>query len=396
MSINEITDKVNTLGSAWEQFKKVNDTRLREIEKKGNADPLLVEHLSRIGNVLDNQKTRLDMMETAANRPARENKMFKHEGNVSENKKAFEAYIRKGLVGEVEAFEKKALSVGSDPDGGYLVTPTLSQQISKYVLEISPMRQLASVEEISSDSLDIIIDNDSAAGDWVAETATRSDTTTPQMQKKSIVAYELYAQPKATQKLVDDSAIDIEAWLAEKIGDIFASKENTAFISGDGSGKPKGILAYAAGTSYGQVQQLTSGTSAAVTADGLVKLYYGLKSEYAKNATFLMNLSVAQAVRLLKDTTGQYIWQPGLALGTPDTLIGVPVKITSDMPDAAANSLSVAIGDFKRAYKIVDRVGTRILRDPFTDKPFVKFYATKRVGGEVVNFEAIKLLKLAV
>ena len=396
MSINEITEKVNTLGSSWEQFKKINDARLREIERKGSADPLLLEQLNKISNVLDGQKQRLDNIEVASGRPAREIKTFRNDGFVSEYTKAFDSYLRKGAVADIESMEKKALSAGSDPDGGYLVTHKLSDLISKYVLEISPMRQLASVEEISTDALDIIVDTDAAGGDWVAETAARTDTTTPQVQKKSIVAYELYAQPKATQKLVDDSAVDIEAWIAEKVADIFAQKENTAFISGDGSGKPKGILSYTAGTAYGQIEQINSGTSAAVTADGLIKLYYGLKGEYAKNATYLMNRSVIQSVRLLKDTTGQYLWQPGLALGNPDTIMGVPVKVASDMPNAAASSLSVAVGDFKRAYKIVDRIGVRILRDPFTDKPFVKFYTTKRVGGEVVNFEAIKLLKLAV
>ena len=396
MSIQEITEKVSHLGNAWDNFKKVNDARLREIERKGNADPLLTEQLNKISNVLDNQKRRLEQIETAGNRPMKEIDFSYKALDNSEYKKAFEGYIRKGAVTDLEGFEKKALSATTDADGGYLVTHGLSDKVAKYILEVSPMRQIASVEEISTDALDIIVDSDAFGGDWVAEAATRADTTTAQVNKKSIVAYELYAQPKATQKLVDDSAIDIESWIAEKVADIFAQKENAAFISGDGSGKPKGILSYAAGTAYGQIEQINSGTSAAITTDGLAKLYYALKGEYAKNATYLMNRSAVQQVRLLKDTTGQYLWQPGLALGTPDSLLGVPVMVASDMPNTAANSLSVAVGDFKRGYKIVDRVGIRILRDPFTDKPFVKFYTTKRVGGEVVNFEAIKLLKLAV
>jgi len=230
----------------------------------------------------------------------------------------------------------------------------------------------------------------------VAESASRTDTNTPQINKKSISVHEIYAQPKATQKLIDDSAIDIESWIAEKVADIFSSTENSAFISGNGSGKPKGILAYTAGTAFGEIEQVDSEEDGVVTADSIVKLYYALKDEYAKNATFLMNRATVQAVRLLKEsTTDQYLWQPGLAAGSPDTLLGVPVKQASDMPVPAADSLSIALGDFSRGYKIVDRVGMRILRDPFTDKPFVKFYTTKRVGGEVVNFEAIKLLKLA-
>lgn len=180
------------------------------------------------------------------------------------------------------------------------------------------------------------------------------------------------------------------------MADKFARLEATAFISGNGTTAPKGILTYTAGTSFGQVQQVNSGTDGAVTADGLINLYYALKDEYAKRATFLMHRTTAQAVRLLKEsTTNQYLWQPGLTAGTPDTLLGVPVVLAADMPIADEDALSVALGDFKRAYMIVDRVGIRTLRDPYTAKPFVKFYTTKRVGGKVVNTEALKLLKLA-
>jgi len=217
-----------------------------------------------------------------------------------------------------------------------------------------------------------------------------------QINKNNIATHEMHATPKATQKLIDDASIDVEAWVAERVAEKFANLEASAFINGDGSGKPKGILTYAAGTAFGQIEQIDSGADGAVTADGLIQLYYALKEDYAKNAAFLMRRSVLQSVRLLKEaTTNQYLWQPGLAAGQPDTLLGVPVKTAADMPAAAADSLSVAVGDFKRGYLIVDRTGIRILRDPFTDKPYVKFYTTRRVGGEVVNSEAIKLLKLA-
>lgn len=400
MSLTEITERVHTLGNAWEQFKQVNDQRLREIERKGAADPLHMEQLSRINNVLDNQKQRMDVLETAYSRPGKE--LVEHKsgmaGNsyVSEYQKAFCNYIRKGMDAGLEELHTKALSVGSDPDGGYMVTPSMSNRIIQLVEDGSPMRRLAAVETISSDSLEILEDYNEAAAGWTTETGAVSDTATPQVGKRVIPVHELYAQPKATQKLVDDSAIDIENWLADKVAAIFARKEGTAFISGTGSGQPKGILTYAAGTAWGQVEQVNSGTSAIVTADGLVKLYYALKEEYASRSTFLMHRSVTQAVRLLKEsTTGQYLWQPGLAAGAPDTLLGVPVAQSADMPVAAASSLSVALADFASAYLIVDRIGIRTLRDPYTDKPFVKFYTTKRVGGDVVNFEAIKLLKLA-
>lgn len=398
MTIRDLTDRVNNIGTAWEQFKSVNDSRLQELEKKGSADPLYLEHLNKISQTLDNQKSRLDQMETANARPGVELAGSPVMGAAaSEYKQAFVNYLRKGMDAGLEAIQTKALSVGTDADGGYLVTPHISEEIVRIINESSPMREIASVETISTDSLDVIEDVELPGAAWIAETAAPSDTTTHQVGKNSIDTHEMYAQPKATQKLIDDASIDVEAWLAEKVAEKFSALEATAFISGTGTGQPKGILTYAAGTAFGQIEQVNSGTSGAVTSDGLVQLYYALKDDYAKNATFLMNRSVIQAVRLLKEsTTDQYLWQPGLALGTPDTLMGVPVKAAADMPVAAADSLSVAVGDFKRGYKIVDRVGIRVLRDPFTDKPYVKFYTTKRVGGEVVNTEAVKLLKLAV
>lgn len=395
MSISEITDRVGHLGRAWEEFKSVNDARLREIERKGSADGLYDQHLNNISAALDSYKSRLDTIETAYSRPdfaldAKSN------AAPSEYSKAFRNYLRKGMDAGLEQLATKALSVGSDADGGYLVTPTMSQTIVKSVFETSPMRQIASVETISTDALELIDDHDQAAAGWTSETGSISETTTPMIAKRNIPTHELYAQPKATQKLVDDSAIDIEAWLSGKISDIFAMKENTAFISGNGAGQPRGILTYTAGTSWNQIEQVNSGTNGAVTADGLINLFYKLKDGYTKNATFLMNRTVVNAVRLLKEaTTNQYLWQPGLAAGAPDTLMGVPVMMAADMPVAATNSLSVAVGDFKAGYQIVDRIGVRILRDPFTEKPFVKFYATKRVGGDVINSEAIKLLKLS-
>jgi HK97 family phage major capsid protein len=398
MSIGEITDRIATLGNAWEQFKQVNDARLNEIERKGQADGLYDEHLHNINSALDNYKSRLDQIETAYARPmlSADGEQKQVEKASGEYSKAFRSYLRKGMDAGLEALQTKALSVGSDEDGGYLVTPAMSSRILQSIFETSPMRQLAAVETISSDSLELIDDHSQAAAGWTTETGAVSDTTTPTIAKISIATHELYAQPKATQKLVDDSSIDVEMWLSGKIADIFSRKENTAFISGTGSGQPKGILSYDAGTVWGEIEQIDSGTDGVVTADSLITLFYSLKDAYSKRASFLMNRTVVQSVRLLKQaTTNQYMWQPGLAAGTPDTLLGVPVYMSADMPVADEDSLSVAVGDFKAAYQIVDRKGIRILRDPFTEKPFVKFYATKRVGGEVVNFEAIKLLKLA-
>jgi HK97 family phage major capsid protein len=392
----EIKERVHSLGNAWEQFKQVNDARLSDLERKGHADPLYNEHLHNISHALDNYKSRLDQIETAAARPMLGGDVKLAEPRQDDYSKAFRSYLRKGMDAGLEALQTKALSVGSDPDGGYLVTPAMSARIVQAVFETSPMRQVASVETISSDALELIDDHNSAAAGWTSETGAISDTATPTIGKITIATHQLYAQPKATQKLVDDASVDIEAWLAGKIADIIGRTENTAFTTGNGVGQPRGILTYAAGTSWGQIEQINSGTNGAVTADGLIKVFYALKDAYMKRASFMMNRSVLQSVRLLKEaTTNQYLWQPSLAAGAPDTLMGVPVIAAADMPLAETGVSAVAVGDFSAAYQIVDRAGIQILRDPYTEKPFVKFYATKRVGGDVINFEAIKLLKLA-
>lgn len=397
MSMQEMTDRVHSLGNAWEEFKQVNDARLGELERKGYADPLYSEHLQKISHALDNHKRRIDQIETAHARPGRD-MAAPFAAAPSEYKAAFDNYLRKGMDAGLEQLQLKALSAGSDANGGYLVPNEMGATIVRIINESSPMRQLASVETISSDSLDLIEDTTDVGATWGDETSDRTstDSTTPTIGRNTIDTFEMYTQPKATQKLIDDAAIDIEQWIAEKVADKFARLEATAFISGNGTTAPKGILTYTAGSSFGQVEQVNSGTDGAVTADGLINLYYALKDEYAKRSTFLMHRTTAQAVRLLKEsTTNQYLWQPGLTAGTPDTLLGVPVVLATDMPVAANNALSVALGDFKRAYMVVDRVGIRTLRDPYTAKPFVKFYTTKRVGGKVVNTEALKLLKLA-
>jgi HK97 family phage major capsid protein len=396
MTIQEVTERVHSLGNAWEQFKHVNDARLNDLERKGYADPLYTEHLKKISDALDNHKRRIDTIETVHGRPGRE-MAAPYASDPSEYKSAFDHYLRKGMDGALEQLQMKALSIGTDANGGYLVPNQMADTIVRIINESSPMRALATVETISSDSLDLIEDATDVDAVWGDETTDRSstDSTTPTIGRNTIDTFEMYSQPKATQKLIDDASIDIEQWIAQKVGDKFARLEATAFIGGNGTTAPKGILNYTAGSSWGQIQQVGSGTSATVTADSLFNLYYALKDEYAKRATFLMHRTTVQAVRLLKEaTTNQYLWQPGLTGGTPDSLLGVPVVLAADMPVPASSSLSVAVGDFKRAYMIVDRVGIRTMRDPFTAKPFVKFYTTKRVGGKVVNTEAVKILKL--
>jgi HK97 family phage major capsid protein len=412
MDTNEITNLVIKQGEALEALKNAGAERDKEIAKKGAADALVTEKMGRINDFLDTvgdakqaaimvkaADDRLKALESAIARTAKGAGIESGNGGAPEAKAYADAmisYMRKGNDEGLADLQRKSLSVGVDEDGGYTVTPAMSATIIKKVFESSPVRALASIETISTDSLDILDDHGEAGAGWTGETATVTETTSPTLAKRNIPTHELYAEPRATQKLLDDSSINIEQWLAQKVADIFGRTEATAFVSGNGVGKPRGFLSYASGSSWGQVEQINSGTSGSVTADGLIKLLYGLKAEYAQNAAFMLNRLAVRDVRLLKEnTTNQYIWQPGLQAGQPDMLLGRPVYMASDMPVAAADSLSVAVADWRRAYQIVDRLGIRVLRDQFTAKPFVKFYTTKRVGGDVTNFEAIKLLKLA-
>jgi HK97 family phage major capsid protein len=379
-SIETIKEAVDQLGHAWEEFKQTNDERGSRDEAK----------LSRLSEEIERLETALLRGPTSAGEPAPLDRASR------EHRGAFLAYLRKGHDERLSEFEAKALSAGSDPEGGYLVPAASSDRIVKKVFETSPIRQVASVIEISSDRLELLIDKDeTATGGWVAETAARTETATPQLAKHTIPVHEQYSEPRASQKLLDDSAIDAEVWLMEKVAEKFARTENTGFVAGDGVGRPRGFLSYPAGSAWEQIEQINSGNASALTVDGLIDLQNALKVEYQGNAVWLMKRATVAAIRKLKDSQNQYLWQPMLQVGQPATLLGQPVHFADDMPGVAANALAVAYGDFRSGYQIVDRIGIRVLRDPFTAKPQVKFYTTKRVGGDVVNFEAIKLQKVA-
>lgn len=301
--------------------------------------------------------------------------------------------------------ELKTMSVGSDPDGGYWVLPHFSQTMTQKIFEVSPLRRYARTVTIATDSFEEVEDLNEAEAAWVGETAARADTTTPQIGKYKIEAHELYCMPKATQKIIDDANIDLGAWLSDKIAKRFARMEGAAFISGDGIAKPKGILSYATASTgdstrpWGTIQYIPTGHASSFTtsnpADVLIDLQMSLKSDYRPGAIWLMNRATAAVVRKLKDGNGDYLWARGLAAGQPDTLLGHPVVLDEEMPNIGANEFPIAFGDFGSGYTIVDRHGSRIMPDPYTSKPYVKFYAYRRVGGGVNNTEAFKLLKCA-
>jgi len=383
MSI-ELQRKTNEFNHAFENLKATNEQKLQEIAQKGRHDSLIDQKLNRINEAMDECKSKIRAMEVAQNRP----------GVIGANRKedkhhdAFLNYVRKGDDNLLKNLESKSLSVGSDNDGGYLVSPKLVYNLMNEIIEISPMRKIATCDTISTDSMDIIFEEGGVSSAWVGETENRKDSTSPKISKSKIHVHELYAQPKATQKLIDDTEINIERWLIDKLTESFAELENDAFINGDGVAKPKGILGY-----NGEVEARAFN---ALDAESILNLYYSLKEPYARNASFLMNRSTAHHIRTLKNvTTGQYIWTPSFTEKEADKLIGLDLHYSNHMPSIGKGTTPIAIADFKRAYKIIDRAGVRILRDPYTEKPFIKFYATKRVGGEVINFNAIKLMKIS-
>lgn len=317
-----------------------------------------------------------------------------------EYKSAFSAFLRKNDR-LLTADEVKTLSVGSDPDGGYFVTPDVSGRIINKVYESSPMRQIASQQMISTDALEGVEDLGEAGAGYAGEHATSGDATTPQVGKWRIPVYWIDTEPKATQQLLDDAAVNIEAWLSGKVSDKFARFEEAEFVAGS-SGKIRGLTSYttaadSGAVAWGQIGHVVTGVSSDFAssnqADKIHDLMGVLKNAYLPNARFLTRRSVITKIRKFKDGVGNYLWQPSFVAGVPETIMGYPVSRAEDMPALANGSLSLAFGDFGQAYQIVDRQGIRVLRDPYTAKPYVKFYSTKRVGGGVVNFEAVKFLK---
>lgn len=292
--------------------------------------------------------------------------------------------------------DRKTMIVASDPDGGYLVTPFMSSMIFQRLYEIDPIRELCNVETISSDAFEEIQDTGDAGSGWESETVTTTDTTTPQLAKKRIAVYPLATKPRVSQMLIEDASINVEAWLANKIANRFARDEAEAFITGNGVGKPRGFLSYASGTTWGTVQQVNMGAAATLTADGFTDVKYAMNEYYLNQGTWLMSRSTMAATMKLKDGDGAYIWKPAMIASDPNSFIlGLPVRLSPNMPTVTTNSLSVVLGYWKEAYYIIDRVGISIQRDPYTAKPLVEFYARKRVGGDVFNFDAIKIGKVA-
>ena len=397
-------DEFDELRATFEQFKAANDERLAGLERR-RGDVVLEEKVERLNAAVDVQNKRMDELALKQSRPALEGRgRIAQDAAGREHRNAFEAYVRSGEAGALRALETKAMSVSSNPDGGYLVPVELETSIGERLKNISPIRGLASVRVISSSIYKKPFMTAGPATGWVGETDARTQTAAATLDALSFPAMELYAMPAATATLLEDSAVNLDEWLASEIDQVFAEQEGTAFVSGDGNNKPKGFLAattVANGSwTWGNIGYIASGVAGGFPSsnpsDVLVDLIYALRSGYRQNATFVMNRKTQSTVRKFKDSTGNYLWQPPAVVGGKSNLIGFPLADTEDMPDVAANSLSIAFGDFRRGYLIVDRHGVRVLRDPYSAKPYILFYTTKRVGGGVQDFDAIKLLKFAV
>ena len=388
--VDEVKEVLNEYGKAFEEFKKAQDEKLETLEKGMSVDPLLndkIESIEAKMNSLEdinqeitqtkaaNEKIseKLDNLETVLKRPS---SGFDTK-QVDDHTQAFEAYCRKGLDG-LSDVEKKALTVSNDTTGGYLAPPEYIRELLKTVTEISPIRSIARVRSTGQRSVQVPKRTSTFSAQWVAESGTRSETTGYNVGLEEIPAHEYYAMVDISEQDLEDSVFDLEAEMQSEFATQFAKAEGTAFVSGDSVGKPEGIL------TNSSVSSVNSGSGTALTADGLLTLVHSIKSEYSRNGTFIFNRSTLAAIRQLKDTAGQYVFQPGMMLtgGVTNTILGYPYVEATDMPDVAGSAKPVVFGDFARAYMIIDRVSMAVLRDPFTQATTgnVRYIARRRVG----------------
>jgi HK97 family phage major capsid protein len=429
------------IGKLTEQF--------RAIEKKqGDVDPITQEQLDKLSADVSTRQDAMDLEGKAATKrmddieiAAKRIGQYHSSGDPAQDRKMVEEYLqlekslaaahqRKVPFGEIakwmetpnleklagykNAFAQylqidekamapdayKSLQVGIDVDGGYTVTPFMSNRISQRLFETDPIRQLASIETISTDAYEMFLDDDEAGAEWEGETQQNDSEETPKMAKKRIPVHIMATHPKMTQMLIDDSNINIESWLANKVGDKFSRTEAASFVTGNSIGKPTGFGTYpawATNGSYerGKIEQVSMGHATKFTTDGLQDVKYSLIEHYLNRGTWLTNRLNVRDIMKLKDGDGQYIWREGITAGQPATLLGLPFRMSTTVATAAASALAIYLADWKESYLIVDRQGINVQRDPFTKKPFIEFYTRKRVGGDVINYQSIKIGKIS-
>lgn len=388
----EIKAMIEGVNQAFATFKAENNAALEGV-KKGQADALQALKVDRINADIEKLQSAVDEANT---RIAAAQMIGIAQGGVKDKEysAAFQAHMKRG---EIQA----NLNKGVAGEGGYLAPTEWDRTIADKLVQVSPMRALATVQSISTNAFSKLFNQKGVTSGWVGEAATRPETATPNFGTLTYTTGEIYANPSATQQMLDDSEIDIESWLAGEVQQEFAYQEGVAFLSGNGTNKPTGLLTYVTGAAnaavhpYGAITTVNSGAAAALTTDGILSLIYALPSEYTGNARFVMNRSTQAAVRKLKDGQGNYIWQPSYVAGQPSTVAGFGVTEVAGMPDIAAAAKPILFGDFKRGYMVLDRVGVRVIRDNLTNKPYVHFYTTKRVGGGLLDPLVMKALNVA-
>ena len=391
--------------AAFEAFKGANDARLDEIERKRSVDALLEEKVARIDQAVGAAQARLDRVVSEGRRPelcggSPSGGFAATSPMKGEEKSAFDGYLKTGASFGLEL--KAGLSTASN-SAGIVVPEQTERAIERRLMAGSPMREIATVRTVGAGVFMKPVSTAGVASGWVAETAARPETDPATLALLQFPSADLYANPAATQSLLDDALIDLDEWLAAEVEDAFAAQETQAFVNGDGVNKPKGFLNYPivadASAVWGQIGYVASGAAGAFAptspTDRLIDLVYAPRAQYRPNGRFVMNRKTVSAVRKFKDADGNYIWQPAQRAGETASLLGYRVTEIETMPDIAANSAAIAFGDFQRGYLIVDRAGVRVLRDPYSAKPYVLFYTTKRVGGGVQNFDAIKVMRFS-
>lgn len=397
---SDVSEAFDEFMTAFSAFREANDERLKKVEKSADVDVLLREKVDRINRSLDEQKHALDQYVLKNARP----QLGKGNAVVdTEHKQAFDGYVRRGDEQAMRGIEQKAHSYASGPDGGYLVPAELESEIGHRLAVLSPIRGISSVRQVSGAVLKKPFSVSGPATGWVGETDARPQTASAKLAELQFPTMEIYAMPAATSSLLDDAAVNVEQWIAEEVEAAFAEQEGAAFITGNGLNKPMGFLSYStvddASWEWGKIGHIATGVDGALPAsdpsDKLIELIYALKAGYRQNANFVMNRKTQSVLRKLKDADGNYLWQPPAAVGEKASLMGFGLVEAEHMPDIAADGTPIAFGDFERGYLVVDRIGVRVLRDPYSAKPYVLFYTTKRVGGGVQDFDAIKLLKFA-
>lgn len=401
--MDELKRILEEMGKAFAEYRAANDARLAEIEKRGKADPQFDEKLTRIEGELKRLEAEKAALEAKMNRPGFVPGRGEDETKKQEHKAAFTKWVRRGVEEGLGELEKKAVSVAVPGDGGYAVPEVLAAQIDALLGKETPMRGVCRIITVGSEDYRELVNKHGATSGWVGETDARTTTSSPALAEVSPFMGEIYANPEATQKALDDIFFDVDGWIVAELAKTFGEAENSAFTTGDGIKKPKGLLAYPTAATadgarpFGTIQYLKTGVAAAFPAsnpqDLLIDVIHAIKAGHRANAKWMLTGLTLAAIRKWKDSDGNYLWQPGLQVGVPSSLLGYPVAENEDMPQVGANAFPVAFGDFVAAYTIVDRVGVRMLRDPFTNKPYVGFYTTKRVGGFAKNTEAVKFIK---